>query len=46
MLAAVGIRATNAPTRSAVMGLRAGERVDPEWFNRDDAAEQLRSLFE
>ncbi|QDC13993.1 plasmid pRiA4b ORF-3 family protein [Rhodococcus ruber] len=27
------------------LGLRPGERVDPEWFDRDDANEQLRALF-
>ncbi|MGW4580314.1 plasmid pRiA4b ORF-3 family protein [Rhodococcus aetherivorans] len=27
------------------LGLRPGERVDPEWFDRDDANGQLRALF-
>ncbi|WP_230304444.1 MULTISPECIES: plasmid pRiA4b ORF-3 family protein [unclassified Rhodococcus (in: high G+C Gram-positive bacteria)] len=27
------------------LGLRPGERVDPEWFDADDANEQLHALF-
>ncbi|MGX7731899.1 plasmid pRiA4b ORF-3 family protein [Rhodococcus sp. 2H158] len=27
------------------LGLRRSERIDPEWFDRDDANEQLRALF-